>query len=99
MHAERDPGLDVAELRADLLPDLESDDERATGAIPAAVLRRPGTATVPRPMSECADGDAGVVENQTGLVIDQAARKVEGRRGVVIAPMTALVGAAQVVLL
>ena len=50
------------------------------------------------PASEGADGDARVVEYEARLVVDEAAREVEGRRGVVVALTAALIGSAHVVL-
>jgi hypothetical protein len=48
------------------------------------------------PASECADGDARVVQHEARLVVDEAAREVEDRRGVVVALVAALIGGAQV---
>ncbi len=68
--------------------------------VPATDHWRPGgrSAVCPPPMSECADGDARVVEHEARLVVGQAASELEDRRGVVVALGAALIGGARVVL-
>ncbi len=95
--ASRKAGLRVPRAGPVRPSEVRFCDERDRG-MPAAGLRRPADKQCRPPASQGANGDARIVEHEARLVVDEAAREAEGRSGIVVALVAALIGGAHVVL-